>query len=423
MNQVAYPHTVRDIVQEYASKSETLLDSMSKFTQAEHDINNATKITAGFIAGQFVSGNYLSESTGRHLLLASAWQAIYTRLGLETVFSAEDKVKFAKSLENPPPLTLENLTATFGQYWENPRYFILKGLAEVFCKLDKFYKSHSNFGVGVKGLPKRVIISRFVSVHSYGVHALFDLCNAMMQVTGESLATEDERRTVWDASMNGNDFELPRIGVKCKVYSNGNIHVHFTPHALNVVNDALHEFYGTVLPDDSSESPKEKQTGTEVAKDLQFYKTPSDVVERVLAQVHLKAGVSVLEPSCGDGAFMDAIRATGADVFGIEYHAGRAQTARSKGHKVFTYNFLDVDPVEEYDYVIMNPPFYGRHYIKHVEHAYKFLKPGGRLVTILPATAHYEHNVLKGRWIDLPIASFRESGTNIGTGIMILVKK
>lgn len=31
------------------------------------------------------------------------------------------------------------------------------------------------------------------------------------------------------------------------------------------------------------------------------------------------------------------------------------------------------------------------------------------VVTILPATAHYEHNVLKGRWIDLPIASFRES--------------
>ena len=421
--QIAYPHTVRDIVQEYAVKSASLQQAMLAFTQAEHDVNAATKITGGFIAGSFVSGNWLSEPVGQKLLLASAWQAIYSRLNLENVFSASDKNKFAQSLENPAPLTLENLTATFGQYWENPRYFILKGLAEVFCKLDKFYKSHSNFGVGVKGLPKRVILSRFTGVHSHGVNAVMDMVNAMVQVTGEALIKDDERRILWDASMNGSDFELPRIGLKGKVFANGNAHVHFSPQALKVVNDGLHEYYGTVLPDDSSERPAAKKASTEVSKDLQFYPTPRAAIDHILARVHLPANARILEPSCGDGALLDAMNNGDRDLFGIEYDAGRAQQARGKGHKVLTANFLEVEPQPVYDRVVMNPPFSGTHYVKHVKHAMKFLKPDGVLITILPASAWYEHKLLTGRWEDLPMGSFRESGTNINTGFLMIRNK
>ena len=64
INKLAYPHTVRDIVQEYAAKSASLQQAMLDFTQAEHDINAATKITGGAISGQFVSGNWLNEATG-----------------------------------------------------------------------------------------------------------------------------------------------------------------------------------------------------------------------------------------------------------------------------------------------------------------------------------------------------------------------
>ena len=418
--QLAYPHTVRDIVQEYAAKSASLQQAMLDFTQAEHDINAATKITGGAISGQFVSGNWLSEATGQRLLLSSAWQAIYTRLNLDTVFSASDKNKFAQSLESPAPLTLENLTATFGQYWENPRYFILKGLAEVFCKLDKFYKSHSNFGVGVKGLPKRVILSRFTGVHSYGVNAVTDMVNAMMQVTGEALIKDDEKRILWDASMNGSDFELPRIGLKGKTFANGNAHVHFSPQALKVVNDALHEYYGTVLPDDSSERPEVKQASTEVSKDLQFYPTPRAAIDHILNRIHLPVNAKILEPSCGDGALLDAMNNGDRELFGIEYDATRAQQARGKGYSVLTANFLQVEPQPVYDRVVMNPPFYGKHHVKHVEHAMKFLKPDGVLITILPASAWYEHKLLKGRLEDLPLGSFRESGTNINTGFLMI---
>src|SRR5690606_30294163 len=92
----------------------------------------------------------------------------------------------------------------------------------------------------------------------------------------------------------------------------------------------------------------------------------------------------------------------------------------SKGHNILTANFLDQPAVAEFDFVIMNPPFYGRHYAKHVRHALEFLKPGGQLVAILPATARYDHGELEGDWRDLPVGSFSEAGTNVPTCLLKL---
>lgn len=71
----------------------------------------------------------------------------------------------------------------------------------------------------------------------------------------------------------------------------------------------------------------------------------------------------------------------------------------------------------------------GLHWKKHVAHALRFLKPrdpeqrfgrggAGRLVAILPASAWYDGHLdeFGGKWTDLPVASFAESGTNVPTG-------
>lgn len=73
----------------------------------------------------------------------------------------------------------------------------------------------------------------------------------------------------------------------------------------------------------------------------------------------------------------------------------------------------------------MNPPFAGMHYLKHIEKAIECLKPGGQLVAILPATAMYSHGKLPkgGWWYDLPIGSFKESGTNVNTGCWVFTKR
>lgn len=110
-------------------------------------------------------------------------------------------------------------------------------------------------------------------------------------------------------------------------------------------------------------------------------------------------------------------------VQGIECDEGRAATARAKGFQVQTANFLQVEPAPIFDVVLMNPPFYGKHYQTHVKHALKFLKPGGVLYAVLPESAAGAHGYIdrpdwgQDEWEDLPVGSFSNSGTNINTGI------
>ena len=420
--ELAYPHTIRDIVVEYMTKKERLSAEIKEFYEHLAAINNAACVVGGYTHNALVRDPYVRERDGQHLLLVSAWRALYVRLNLDQVFSAKDEDLFEQSLLAPKELTLENLSEAFGDYWENPRYYILKGLAEVFCTLDKFYKSHTNFGIGAKGLPKRVILNGFAQTASRGSDRLIDICRAMLQVAGEKAITNEERGLIRDGAFTGKDFELERLGLTIKVFANKNAHVHFNQRALKVVNDGLHEFYGTVLPDDSGERPSGKKASTEVSKDLQFYRTPKAVIERILNNERFTKGSLVLEPSCGDGAILDALAGIGIKAVGIEVDAGRALQSKAKGHSVMIGNFLSVEPNPIYDAVVMNPPFVGKHYAKHVEHALKFLKDGGQLITILPASAWYEHKLLKGRWTDLPVASFRESGTNVSTGYLVVRK-
>ena len=110
-------------------------------------------------------------------------------------------------------------------------------------------------------------------------------------------------------------------------------------------------------------------------------------------------------------------------VHGIECDEGRAATARAKGFEIQTANFLQVQPQPLFDVVLMNPPFYRKHYQAHVEHALKFLKPNGVLYAVLPESAAGAHGYIQrpdwGQdvWEDLPVGSFSASGTNINTGI------
>jgi tRNA G10 N-methylase Trm11 len=143
----------------------------------------------------------------------------------------------------------------------------------------------------------------------------------------------------------------------------------------------------------------------------------------MIGEAYIKHGDMVLEPSCGCGRIMDAVKKQGAECIGFEIHAGRANEARQKGHNVIIGNFLESVPTGDFDKVIMNPPFYGKHYYKHIDHAMKFLKERGVLVAVLPITARYDHDLIKGGiWYDLPVGSFRESGTNVNTTILILRK-
>lgn len=415
-NQLALLRSLPDVVAEYEEKLANAKQAIADFEQAGNALKSASTVS-GTWGDTTINTGSVWESTLKESLLKSAWKHVYNGLSIECLASAKDKKRFQQDMTSPAPFTLENIRATFGDYLLNPRANILRGLAEVFCDLDPAFKSHDKVKIGVARLPKRVILNGWAEYSNWGIDKTRDILNALAAYQRKPLCAYGE---VYQLKSNG-DAMLSR-GVRLKRFANGNGHLFFEPEALRDINLALAEYYGDVLPDCSEAKPDQQRPGTAVSKDLQYYPTPSEVVERVITGVYIEKGEKVLEPSCGCGRFLDALRKAGADAVGVEVDPSRVAEARAKGHKVMLANFLETVPTPIYDRVIMNPPFYGQHYAKHVNHAFNFLKPGGTLTAILPITARYDHGLLDGRWEDLPVGSFRESGTNINTTVLTMRK-
>lgn len=421
--------SLSDVVSEYEHKRGAIATSLAAF-EAAGDVLKMASTIGGTWGRTTISTGNVGERDIADSLLKSAWKHVYEGLNIGRIASASDKRRFDQAMDNPAPFTLDNIRATFGAFVADPRGNILRGLAEVFCSLDPAYKSHDKVKIGVAGLPKRVILSSVGGYGSWGRDRLENMLNALASYQGKPLVTyleidallKDEEALLESGQKPcGYRGELVTIvarGVRLKRFRNGNGHLSFESDTLRDINRALAEYYGDVLPDCAEEKPTTKQTGTTVSKDLQYYPTPAKVVDDVLSDIYPLKGQRVLEPSCGCGRILDALRKAGANTFGIEVDARRAGEARAKGHRVHLANFLETVPTTDYDRVVMNPPFYGKHYAKHVEHAFKFLKPGGVLTAILPATARYDHGLLDGKWQDLPVGAFSASGTNINTTVL-----
>lgn len=424
-----------ELVAEYETKVAGVLAALAEFEAARDAVKMAASI-GGTWGNRTLDTGRLGEGDMLAALLSSAWRHTYQLYGLENFASAAEKKRIEQMFADPPPFTVENIRERFGTYIMDPWGSILRGLAEQFAGLDPAFKSHEKVKVGVKGLPKRVILAGFSEYSSsYGAERVRDILNALAAYQGKPLLTHrelaalirDGNALIEDGTVPADRyneaFDVVGRGVWLKRFKNGRGHLFFGPDALRDVNRALAEFYGDVLPDAAEERPAAPRAGTAVAKDLQYYPTPARVVDLVLQDLRIAAGARVLEPSCGCGRFMDALRARGARVFGIEVDPGRAAQCRARGHSVLTANFLETEPTADFDHVVMNPPFSGKLYMRHVRHAFKYLKAGGLLISILPITARYDHGLVASEfnepsWWDLPVGSFSESGTNINTTVL-----
>lgn len=431
-----------EIVADYEKKRAAIGGALEEFAAAITGIERAATIGGEYGGpiweyGRSGMAPRIEEKTIAAALLKSAWQYVIKGLKIREIATAQDLSKLETSMANLPEFTVDNISATFGPYLIDPRSHILRGVAEAFVELDPAYKSHSKIKIGVAGLPKRIILTGAVGEWGSGWREgqLRDVLNAMAALHETPRMTYAEFEALKKAARRGDDPEF--LGVTIRGYQNGNAHLIFDADALRAINLALAEFYGPSLADDLDPEQDEKpRPSTAVSAKLQYYPSPAAVVEKLLSGVYLEtqagkdgAEIRVLEPSCGCGRILDGVRAKVAALkwrrptlhaIGVEYDPARADEARAKGHAVQTANFLQIAPQATFDLVVMNPPFAGRHYLKHIRHALRFLKPGGQLRAVLPATAWYDHGELAelgGSWEDLPVASFAECGTNVPTGI------
>ncbi|MEU5976316.1 methyltransferase [Streptomyces sp. NPDC047315] len=170
----------------------------------------------------------------------------------------------------------------------------------------------------------------------------------------------------------------------------------------------------------------------EKRQQAQFFPTPPPVVERLLDLADLAPGMTVLEPSAGSGAIATAIAARDAVVDCVEQDPGYAAHLAdlAVARTLTVADFLTVPPRPEYDRVVMNPPFTRGADMAHVEHALRFLKPDGRLVSVMSwavaepsrATARFRALVgARGGTVEAtPRRAFAASGTDMDTVLVTI---
>jgi hypothetical protein len=135
MNAIALPLTVADLVAEYERKVAAADAVVNQFKEAVTALDAAATVQGVYVERVAPRDGVYADTLRRNLLL-SGWRAVYRRLMIDHLASADDKRRFEKDMANPPPLTIENAKATFGDFLIRPRFHILRGLAEVFCALD-----------------------------------------------------------------------------------------------------------------------------------------------------------------------------------------------------------------------------------------------------------------------------------------------
>jgi predicted RNA methylase len=171
-------------------------------------------------------------------------------------------------------------------------------------------------------------------------------------------------------------------------------------------------------------------------KHFQAFYTPESVAKNLVRLAGVRPGVVCLEPSAGQGAIADAIREAGGSLKCVELDPVAIGVLRGKGHDVLGYDFLDVDPAgaEPFDRVVMNPPFTSDQDIKHVLHAFEFLRPGGTLIAIMSPGFTFGETAVRRLFrefvekhgsivCELPAGTFSESGTEVRTVVVELMKE
>lgn len=187
----------------------------------------------------------------------------------------------------------------------------------------------------------------------------------------------------------------------------------------------------------------------------QFF-TPSVVTDFIVNMLALQEGdtTSILEPSCGAGAFFNVLPTT-CSITGVEMmNEASAIASLCYPHvKVLKENTLEILPTleDQFDFVVGNPPFMA---MKHrpefmgfdiatklgkaewyfLELAACALKPGGVCAYVVPDGILSNSKDLPGRkwllesnWlravISLPAETFKHSGTGVKTSVLVFQKK
>lgn len=369
------------------------------------------------------------------------WDHLIMSTGIERLMDKQEREAFRLQLaENPPEATCSNILATFERLAGDVQVIFQRGLAQAFSRLDRRFRSHDGFKIGARIVFNNAFSDGHWNYYSKKDEDLRDVERVFTVLDGKQqpdrgagiIGTIDAARPRgWGAQA----FEADGEYFKIRVFKNGNVHCWFKRDDLvEKVNLVLADFYGATIGASPDVADRKHEVAQTPARNFGFFETPKAVGERAMEALRLQPGMSVLEPSAGRAALADLARSAGGVVTCVEIQPENAGRLRALGYpRVIQRDFLHTDPAAlgTFDRILMNPPFDRGRDVDHVTHALKFLKPGGRLVSIMAAGVEYRTDrktsdfraTLKrfgGEMRDLPFGSFAESGTNVNTVIVTL---
>lgn len=408
--------------------------------------------------GRLMGGGFDPESSleaFRKDLDRRVWEYLLKSCGIKTMMDREAIEELETNLRTDvAEATEDNVRATLERLFGSADMIFNRGLANAFSKLDRRFRSHDGFKIG-----SRMILTQvFDGFGSWNYHSkmretLADVERVFAVLDGKKPDAAGLVHAI-DVSRNGSGWGAkqsecvsPYFKICC--YKNGNAHLWFTRDDLvRKANLILADYYGEAIGDvmpDGKEEDLFNKSNLPVA-DLQFFSSSEAVIKILLRDLDLGPDSRVLEPSAGTGEIVFEAGKRGAQITAIEIDQDRAAVLKDRARRIATNctvqlgvgNFLKMKPTADYDYVLMNPPFAGTHYMDHITHAFKFLKEGGQLRSVVPASAEVNESrkhvafrkfvaentekYSRGPFVDLPPQSFAHAGTNINTSVLVLRK-
>lgn len=178
------------------------------------------------------------------------------------------------------------------------------------------------------------------------------------------------------------------------------------------------------------------QTGRlEPVEKFDFFPTPVEMARQAASAAMLEPGMLVLDPEVGTDRLATACAeyVGVANVICYEIQAKYCDLMIAQGFKVERADFMEIAPEPIFDACVLNPPFRKQQDIDHVMHAYRFLKPGGRISAIMSLGVTFRSNLKSVRFREFLDAhqavikhnragAFKESGTMVQTISVVFQK-
>lgn len=429
---------------------ELILEGEALYADACPGLGYSPKgLPSPFHPGSYRGGHidkFVKEMTTR--IDQDMWAALLKSTNLWSLMDQKERARFEQQLRTEPPeVTPEALQATFERLMGESQMIFRRGLVEAFQELSREYRSHDGFKIGDRLVLEYTVtwdklFGNFSSILAHRAEdKLRDVDRVMHVLDGKKepdyqqglCAAFREALRSWRETQK-TEFETPYWRVR--FFKNGNVHLWVLRDDLRAkANRMIAEHFGEVLGDNTQTKGTMSGKKARHADDLGFFPTPAPIIERMMNLIDGQQGMVVLEPSAGTGELAKRCFRWAAAVDCVELHPGRARELGEMAmfRSVHQGDFLELPAVEVYDRIVMNPPFAHRADILHVSHAWKWLKPGGRLVSVMSqgavwgadaqATAFRTFVNLHGGFIEpLPAESFKDTGTSVSTVLVTLPK-